>query len=76
MSPSKQYCGSAFEPGYLRVSPVLTSTAPPPVLVPAELGTLAVWIPNQKINKNTGKLLCLWLVELWWRADSGALWIL
>ena len=24
------------------------STAPPPVLVPTVLGTLAVWIPNQK----------------------------
>ena len=24
-------------------------TAPPPVLVPVVLGTLAVWIPNQKL---------------------------
>ena len=28
------------------------STAPPPVLVPAVLGTLAVWIPNQKKKKS------------------------
>jgi len=30
------------------------SPAPPPVLVPAVLGTLAVWIPNQKKQKKRG----------------------
>ena len=30
------------------------STAPPPVLVLAVLGTLAVWIPNQKKSKRKG----------------------
>ena len=31
--------------------PGFPSTAPPPVLVPAVLNTLAVWIPKQKKTK-------------------------
>jgi len=39
-----------------------TSTAPPPVLVPAVLGTLAVWIPNQKkTNKGPVHVVGLWV---------------
>jgi len=32
------------------------SAAPPPVLVPAILGTLAVWIPNPKKKERCGGL--------------------
>ena len=34
------------------------STAPVPVLVPAVLGTLAVWIPNQKKKSLGSEQLC------------------
>ena len=39
-------CGSAVRFG--QALPGFLTTAPPPVLVPAVLGALAVWIQNQK----------------------------
>jgi len=39
--------------------PGFLSTAPPPVLVPAVLGALAVWIQNKKKQKNVNPLLPL-----------------
>jgi len=50
---------SQARPGFL-------ITAPPPVLIPAELGALAVWIQNPKKKKSFGRR------DRWGRVSRGS----